>query len=50
MDDKELQQEFINFVDNDLEPIKDKDYVYILKQIIEMVIGNKSKTNKYSKN
>ena len=43
-------QEFINFVDNDLEPIKDKDYVYILKQMIEMVIGNKSKTNKYSKN
>ena len=43
-------QEFINFIDNDLEPIKDKDYVYILKQIIEMVIGNKSKTNKYSKN
>ena len=43
-------QEFINFVDNDLEPIKDKDYVYILKQIIEMVIGNKSKTNKYVKN
>ena len=42
--------EFINFVDNDLEQIKDKDYVYILKQIIEMVIGNKSKTNKYSKN
>lgn len=42
-------QEFINFVDNDLEPIKDKDYVYILKQIIEIVIGNKSKTNKYSK-
>ena len=41
--------EFINFVDNDIEPIKDKDYVYILKQIIEMVIGNKSKTNKYIK-
>ena len=43
-------QEFINFVDNDLERIKDKDYVYILKKIIEMVMGNKSKTNKYSKN
>lgn len=42
-------QEFINFVDNDLEPQLNKDYIYILKLIIEMVIGNKSKTNKYIK-
>lgn len=42
-------QEFINFIDNDLEPQLNKDYIYILKLIIEMVIGNKSKTNKYIK-
>ena len=42
-------QEFINFVDNDLEPQLNKDYIYVLKLIIEMVIGNKQKTNKYIK-
>ena len=42
-------QEFINFVDNDLEPQQNKDYIYVLKLIIEMIIGNKSKTNKYNK-
>ena len=42
-------QEFINFVDNDLEPQLNKDYIYVLKLIIEMIIGNKSKTNKYNK-
>ena len=41
--------EFINFVDNDLEPQLNKDYIYVLKLIIEMIIGNKSKTNKYNK-
>ena len=39
--------EFCNFIDNDIEPQQTKDYLYSLKQIIEMVIGNKSKTNKY---
>ena len=42
--------EFCNFIDNDIEPQQTKDYLYSLKQIIEMVIGNKSKTNKYIKN
>ena len=42
-------QEFINFIDNDLEPIKDKDYIYILKQIIELIISNKTKSNKFIK-
>ena len=41
--------EFCNFIDNDIESQQTKDYLYSLKQIIEMVIGNKSKTNKYSK-
>jgi hypothetical protein len=39
--------EFCNFIDNDIEPQQTKDYLHSLKQIIEMVIGNKSKTNKY---
>lgn len=43
-------ESFINFVDNDLEPQQNKDYIYVLKLIIEMIIGNKSKTNKYSHN
>jgi len=42
--------EFCNFIDNDIEPQQTKNYLYSLKQIIEMVIGNKSKTNKYVKN
>lgn len=42
-------QEFINFVDNDLEPQLNKDYIYVLKLIIEMIIGNKSKINNYIK-
>ncbi len=41
-------EEFINFIDNDLEPINNKDYIYILKQIIELIIGKKEK-NKYLK-
>jgi len=41
--------EFCNFIDNDIEPQQTKNYLYSLKQIIEMVIGNKSKTNKYVK-
>ena len=42
-------KQFVNFIDNEVIPINDKDYLYSLKQIIEMVIGNKSKTNKYVK-
>ena len=39
-------KEFINFLSNDLEPQNNKDYVYELKQVIEVVIGKKEK-NKY---
>lgn len=39
-------KEFINFIDNDIEPQSNKDYLYSLKQIIEVVIGKKEK-NKY---
>jgi len=42
-------EEFVNFIDNDLEPIHNKDYIYILKQIIEIIIGKKEK-NKYLNN
>ena len=39
-------QQFINFIDNEVNPINNKDYLYSLKQIIETVIGKKEK-NKY---
>lgn len=38
---------FVNFIDNEVNPINNKDYLYSLKQIIEIIIGNKSKSNKY---
>lgn len=37
---------FINFIDNEVNPNSNKDYLYSLKQIIEIVIGKKEK-NKY---
>ena len=41
-------KEFINFVDGTVEDTdKNKDYIYVLKQIIELVINNYSKNNKY---
>lgn len=39
---------FINFIDNEVNPISNKDYIYSLKQIIETVMGKKEK-NKYLK-
>jgi len=42
-------KEFINFLSNDLEPQNNKDYLYELKQVIEVVIGKKEK-NKYLEN
>lgn len=43
--EKHLKQ-FINFIDNEVNPINNKDYLYSLKQIIETVLGKKEK-NKY---
>lgn len=43
--EKHLKQ-FINFIDNEVNPMNNKDYLYSLKQIIENVIGKKEK-NKY---
>ena len=37
---------FVNFIDNEVNPANNKDYLYSLKQIIEMVISRKEK-NKY---
>ena len=45
--EKHLKQ-FINFIDNEVNPVNNKDYLYSLKQIIETVIGKKEK-NKYLK-
>lgn len=45
--EKHLKQ-FINFIDNEVNPINNKDYYYSLKQIIETVLGKKEK-NKYLK-
>ena len=39
-------KEFINFIDNEVNPETNKDYLYSLKQIIEMIISKKEK-NKY---
>ena len=39
-------KEFINFIDNEVNPVTNKDYLYSLKQIIEMIISKKEK-NKY---
>lgn len=41
--------EFVNFVDNDIYADKEKDYFQKLKSILEQVIANKSKKNKYNK-
>lgn len=43
--EKHLKQ-FINFIDNEVNPVNNKDYLYSLKQIIETIIGKKEK-NKY---
>lgn len=41
-------QSFINFIDNEVVPETNKDYLYSLKQIIEMIISKKE-NNKYIK-
>lgn len=43
--EKNIKQ-FINFIDNEVNPVTNKDYLYSLKQIIEIVISKKEK-NKY---
>jgi len=40
-------REFVNFIYDDLDINKEKDYLYNFKKIIENIINNKSKENKY---
>lgn len=40
-------REFVNFIYDDLDINKEKDYLYNFKKIIESIINNKSKENKY---
>ena len=40
-------REFVNFIYDDLDINKVKDYLYNFKKIIESIINNKSKENKY---
>ena len=40
---------FINFIDNDITPNREKDYIQRLKDIIKAIIDNKSNKNKYIK-
>jgi len=42
-------KEFINFLDNDINPTEDKDYIQKLLDIIKLVCDNKSIKNKYNK-
>lgn len=41
--------EFVNFVDNDIYPEDNKDYIQKLLDIIKQVTNNKSKRNIYNK-
>ena len=43
--EKNIKQ-FINFIDNEVNPETNKNYLYSLKQIIEMIISKQEK-NKY---
>ena len=44
---KSQLEKFINFIDNDIKPIKEKNYIQILKDIILQVLNNKSNKNPY---
>lgn len=44
---KSQLEKFINFIDNDIKPVKEKNYIQILKDIILQVLNNKSDKNPY---
>ena len=44
---KSQLEKFINFIDNDIKPVKEKNYVQILKDIILQVLNDKSNKNPY---
>ena len=41
--------QFVNFIYNDLSNNPDKDYIYLLQEIIKALMSNYSKENKYVK-
>lgn len=45
---KSQLEKFINFIDNDIKPVKEKNYIQILKDIILQVLNNKSNKNPYT--
>ena len=45
---KSQLEKFINFIDNDIRPVKEKNYIQILKDIILQVLNNKSNKNPYT--
>ena len=44
---KSQLEKFINCRDNDIKPVKEKNYIQILKDIILQVLNNKSNKNPY---
>lgn len=41
-------REFVNFMNDDINVVEIKDYIYKFKQIIETTLNNKSEKNKYN--
>lgn len=41
-------REFVNFMNDDINVVEIKDYIYKFKQIIETALNNKSEKNKYN--
>ncbi len=44
---KQHLKEFINFVSDEVNIKADKDYIYQFKELLKILIGNKSDQNKY---
>ena len=42
-------QSFINFVSDEVNIKSDKDYIYAFKELLKIIINNKSNSNKYIK-
>lgn len=46
---KDQLQPFINFISDEVNIKSDKDYIYAFKELLKILIGNKSDKNKYIK-
>ena len=42
-------KEFVTFMLDEVNPPKEIDYIYQFKEILKLLIGNKSRKNKYTK-